>query len=1259
MLENNNNLNLDDKGNNKNNNDKSKLNIISTDTKAPNSSLRVCHSFITKKSQFYNIEMNQANYKRIKPIRKGTGSLDTKRKKNYLFDKIKNEELKSSIIGIKKQRKNSLLFTERNLKEKLEKKRFSVQMEYDIGKDKMEAFEKEVIDKNNYKRNKTKKKFYLSDNFLSKNKEQIKDSVMNKHLKRRRKISNNRLLKEKIKEINRKIFKINHVYDSLEDSEENYNSNEETFYISPESKFIYILDFLIVFCLFICIFYIPLKISYYKNKCVYFSTLDKICLNFIDILFIIDLIVGLYRGYYNSELKMVNNYKLIMCNYLLTNFIYDFISALPFLSLLEYYHMNICKPFINSNTNQNITIFFLCGLKFLKYIKIEKNNKFLENINEISSKSFTAEQILDSLKMFLFIFSILHVLVCCHIFMGFHFYPSWLISVQDKFSIDNYTSIYITSFYFLITTLTTVGYGDIVCISMPERILKLIELSFGVILYSYIVSKLGDSVKVESYATMTFNNNSAILEDIRISYPKMPFKLYHKILHYLQSNVHQQKKNDINLLINSLPYVLKHTLLFVINKNHIDHFYFFKKCYNSNFITYSLLNFVPATYKKNVLILKEDQLIDNAIFITQGRLSLEIAIDLESPEESINKYLSKNYNPLRYEKDNNKFKYKSTTNFILPHETIENKNGDKVKNILEQYTVMNDDIMDVTQIDTFFDESNYQFLNISNIFKNEHYGEVFIIFKKPSPLFLRVRSKKANLLLLSKKSILHLSSNFNNIWKRIFKKSLKNMKALRKKTIETVKKYIIAYNLKCFNDESSFVKKKTVSNSIYESPNLSIKEGSKASKRIESVCSNLKTLLTKNIINMQQNEEENFEDFVQDDIINDGHKSNLNEKEEKIVEKQNNEKKRKNAIKEMKEKELLKIIEKSSKKKINDVKNMDHIKLSDVKIKKLNENKTLIIQPKNPSKNNIKISIEPKDKYKSSITGDNNVHKSTKYKSSVNSRKNLEKIYIQKLENMLKEETNKRKYYQKLCKILNKKIKKLYKTLIDNSIHISNISNIEDTKIRNDLDISKIVSAKKNNNNVKDSKILKVTNTNLIDFTTIGRSLTMSLKNKIRKLSYRPDKNPVDIKKLKNCKTKLEKNKLNKKKTKSNAKPSNKSKKNSLISYNISKSFNKEDNNDNNELNKFLQLAKSDKNTNKLKQNYFKDKSSNNVININRMNLSSIFSDNSQNSILDSKRKKRNAIIETDDSKKKFNIDYNNIKKKNNLLSLENNHIIK
>ena len=136
---------------------------------------------------------------------------------------------------------------------------------------------------------------------------------------------------------------------------------------------------------------------------------------------------------------------------------------------------------------------------------------------------------------------------------------------------------------------------------------------------------------------------------------------------------------------------------------------------------------------------------------------------------------------------------------------------------------------------------------------------------------------------------------------------------------------------------------------------------------------------------------------------------------------------------------------------------INNLQLDSGKVKKLIENKTLIIQPKINSKSNIKITIEPTDKYKSSITGDKDNHNSTKFKTSSVSRKNMEKIYIQNLEKKLREETNKRKYYQKLCKILNKKIKKLYKTLLDNSIQISNISNIDDTKIRNELDINKIL----------------------------------------------------------------------------------------------------------------------------------------------------------------------------------------------------------
>ena len=85
--------------------------------------------------------------------------------------------------------------------------------------------------------------------------------MKNKNIKKRRRFSNEKILKEK----NRRIFRIKHVYDSLEDSEDNINSCEESsYFISPESKFIYFFDFIIVICLTICIIYSPLKLSFQK-----------------------------------------------------------------------------------------------------------------------------------------------------------------------------------------------------------------------------------------------------------------------------------------------------------------------------------------------------------------------------------------------------------------------------------------------------------------------------------------------------------------------------------------------------------------------------------------------------------------------------------------------------------------------------------------------------------------------------------------------------------------------------------------------------------------------------------------------------------------------------------------------------------------------------------------------------------------------------------------------------------------------------------
>ena len=54
------------------------------------------------------------------------------------------------------------------------------------------------------------------------------------------------------------------------------------------------------------------------------------------------------------------------------------------------------------------------------------------------------------------------------------------------------------------------------------------------------------------------------------------------------------------------------------------------------------------TCKKNDILLKENEIIDEIYFVREGRLSLEIPINMDIPEESTNEYLSKEFNDFAF-----------------------------------------------------------------------------------------------------------------------------------------------------------------------------------------------------------------------------------------------------------------------------------------------------------------------------------------------------------------------------------------------------------------------------------------------------------------------------------------------------------------------------------------------------------------------------------------------------------------------------------
>ena len=66
----------------------------------------------------------------------------------------------------------------------------------------------------------------------------------------------------------------------------------------------------------------------------------------------------------------------------------------------------------------------------------------------------------------------------------------------------------------MITTMTTVGYGDIICISFIERIYHIFLLVIGTLLYTFLVSKIGNYLRDESYEQMKLSKDLNILNSL-------------------------------------------------------------------------------------------------------------------------------------------------------------------------------------------------------------------------------------------------------------------------------------------------------------------------------------------------------------------------------------------------------------------------------------------------------------------------------------------------------------------------------------------------------------------------------------------------------------------------------------------------------------------------------------------------------------------------------------------------------------------------
>ena len=607
------------------------------------------------------------------------------------------------------------------------------------------------------------------------------------------------------------------IMQNLIDSSQDESGEEDVgleLYISSESYFILFFDIIMTIFTFYLLFFIPIKLAQRKTYIAKEKIIFTLCNIITEVLYILDLIICFFRSYYNYEYKKIINTNKIIGHYLGNEFFMDLFVAFPsYIVCKNYCYKNIGVNVELSPFEISMTIFHM--LKTFKILKVLRNerNRVMEILHEKIAENYFFEN-LFSIFVFLFrIFSFLHILICIHIFLGWQSYPNWMTHI-NIFDEDIITK-YISSFYFIIETMTTVGYGDIICISSIERFFQLILLSIGIVIYSFIITKFGNYVMKQSKEEIELDKKILELEQIRIQYPLMPYKLYLKIQKYFRKKSKKKNNsNELTTLINNLPDSLRNDMLLVVYRDVVRNFKVFKGCNNTDFIIQMCSAFIQTICEKETILLMEGKKVEHIIFVKEGKLILEAAINLVNPSDSYEKYLRVNFKSIddkNYQKVRNSI---SIANSPIENKSINNNNNltylekkllennnigkgvsffDKTKTKISfsfQRGYDSEDEHEKEKTDETKEGNNFKYLKILDIRKNEHFGDVYLFLDQPAPLTLKVKSRKAKIFILKKKDALSINNIHHNIMNRIRQKSFRNLISIKKKTLHILKKYM-------------------------------------------------------------------------------------------------------------------------------------------------------------------------------------------------------------------------------------------------------------------------------------------------------------------------------------------------------------------------------------------------------------------------------------------------------------------------------------
>uniref|UniRef100_A0A8R1E1Z0 Cyclic nucleotide-binding domain-containing protein n=1 Tax=Caenorhabditis japonica TaxID=281687 RepID=A0A8R1E1Z0_CAEJA len=282
----------------------------------------------------------------------------------------------------------------------------------------------------------------------------------------------------------------------------------------------------------------------------------------VDIMFIVDIIINFRTTYVNENDEVVSHPGKIATHYFKGWFIIDMVAAVPFDLLL-----------VSTNSDETTTLIGL--LKTARLLRLVRVARKLDRYSE-----YGAAVLLLLMATFALI---AHWLACIWYAIGSaelsHKEYTWLHQLSKQLA-QPYTSTngtiptggptlksrYVTSLYFTLSTITSIGFGNVSATTDSEKIFTIIMMILGSLMYASVFGNVSAIIQRLYSGTARYHTEMSRLREF-IRFHQIPNPLRQRLEEYFQHAWSYTNGIDMNLVLKGFPDCLQADICLHLNRN--------------------------------------------------------------------------------------------------------------------------------------------------------------------------------------------------------------------------------------------------------------------------------------------------------------------------------------------------------------------------------------------------------------------------------------------------------------------------------------------------------------------------------------------------------------------------------------------------------------------------------------------------------------------------------------------------------------------